>query len=114
MIIALLILIAGTILQILSGILGTFNYIIPVQIQTSLAWIFHIPLYFQGLLPISTLLSAFLFYLVAWLLVYGVKLVIMGLNIIPGVHIGLPKHSTHGINKYGGVGNKPYGPVKPK
>lgn len=98
MIVAIFLLIGGTVLNILGSILGTIGYIVPVQIQTSIAWLFHIPWYFQGILPIDNIMLAFTLYLTAWLLVYGVKLVFMGLNLIPGIGIRLPEHKK-GIKK---------------
>lgn len=92
MIVALFYILAGSVLQILSAFLGTLNFIIPSQIQSALAWFFHLPWYFQGVFPVSTLMFALSTYLTGWLLVYGVKLVFMGLNLIPGVHLEFPGH----------------------
>lgn len=92
MIVAIFLLIGGTVLNILGAILSSISYVIPVQIQTAIAWLFHIPWYLSGILPVDNIILAFTLYLTAWLLVYGVRLVIMGLNLIPGINLSMPGH----------------------
>lgn len=94
MIIALLELIAGTVLYTLSFVLGTLNFIIPAQIQEALSYFFQLPLYFNNVFPVLVLLNAILIYLVAWGLMYAVKIFVMVINMIPGVRIELPKHKV--------------------
>jgi len=92
MIIALLELVAGSVIFVLSFVLQTLNFVIPNQVFTALSFFFQLPFYFSGLLPVQQILLAFLSYMTVWSLMYSVKLFIMVINMIPGVHIELPSH----------------------
>lgn len=92
MIVAGLEIIGGTVVNVFGALLGALTVAIPDSIYTAIAWVFKQVFYFQGWFPVATMLSALSFYLFIWVIMYSVKLIIMIINMIPGVHIQLPGH----------------------
>jgi hypothetical protein len=92
MIVALLEIIGGTVVNVFGALLGALTVAIPDSIYSAITWVFAQVFYFQGWFPVATMLSALSFYLLIWIIMYSVKLIIMIINMIPGVNIQLPWH----------------------
>ena len=83
MIVDLLMFAGSGILQIISLILSGLSFVIPDQIETALGTAFGYIWYFDGILPVSSLLqvlSALVSFMVAW---YTYKILMWLLKVIP-------------------------------
>lgn len=100
MIVALLEIIGGTVVNVFGALLGALTVVIPDSIYTAIAWVFKQVFYFQGWFPVATMLSALSFYLLIWIIMYSVKLIIMIVNMIPGVNVQLPNHKKEKDQDY--------------
>jgi len=65
---------AGGFLWIVNTIFGQINIILPSQIPTALVWAFGSVNVFNGILPVATIMQAFLLVLGVWITMYGLKL----------------------------------------
>lgn len=94
MIVDIILIIGGSILNIISYLLGGLGLLLPSQISNAITAVISYVWYFDGLFPVSALMSAFLSVLLVWIAMYGVKLVLWVLKFIPSVNnIALPQHS---------------------
>ena len=88
-----LLFVGGSLLQILSSIFGVIEFFIPDAFSDAIAYVVSYLGYWQGIFPISTMLSAVATF-VTFLTGYAiVKLVLWGYHLIPGIgkKTSLPK-----------------------
>jgi len=78
---------AWSVLGLLNAIMGVVNFIIPEQIETAFEYLINTTLVFSGVFPIHTFWSVIFVYLSAYLFVFGFRIFVMVLNIIPGVQL---------------------------
>lgn len=91
MIVALLFLIAGSVLYVVAFAFSPLNLLIPAALITSITSAFSFPAFFFNVFPpLTALLSGFSFLITLWLARFYISLIVMGINLIPGVHVQLP------------------------
>ena len=79
------------VLQILHQLLSIITFIIPSEFQNGLNYLFSSVMMFNGIFPVQDLLTAFVTFITVWTLKYTVKLILLGISLLPGVgHKELP------------------------
>jgi hypothetical protein len=86
--------IAGSILQVISFVFGSIDFVLPQEIPDAITWLFGLGNYATGIFPIGTLYQALLLYLSAYSGIYLIKLFLMGYSAIP--FIGRKINIHHG------------------
>lgn len=100
MILSILLLIGSAVLNILAlpfwAVTELFRIVIPEQVPNAFLWLFGNLNYFNGIFPITALVSATLMVLSVWFAKYAVRIVLWLLAFIPGFkHNPLPDELHH-------------------
>jgi len=73
----------ASVLQVVSLIFGAINVVIPDTVKNAISYFLNIGNYLRGVFPVSDLYLAVLFLFTVWIGMYGVKMLISLLSMLP-------------------------------